>query len=109
MRFLLDAQLPPAFAESFRREGHTAIPVRDVGLRDATDDEIWRFAEAEGLVIVSKDEDFALRVRRVGSPPSVVWLRVGNVSTRALADWFEPLLLGIIVGLAAGESLIEVR
>jgi predicted nuclease of predicted toxin-antitoxin system len=109
VRFLIDAQLPPAFAESFRREGHEGIPVRDVGLRDASDGEIWRYARAEGLVIVSKDEDFALRVRRSGPPPSVLWLRVGNVSTRALTEWFEPLLLGIVVGFAAGEALIEVR
>jgi predicted nuclease of predicted toxin-antitoxin system len=40
VRFLIDAQLPPAFAESFRREGHDGIPVRDVGLRDASDGEI---------------------------------------------------------------------
>jgi predicted nuclease of predicted toxin-antitoxin system len=109
VRFLLDAQLPPAFSASFLREGHEAIAVRDVGLRDASDGEIWRYARVEGLVIVSKDEDFALRAQRSVPPPSVVWLRVGNVSTRALAEWFEPLLLGIVVGLAAGEALIEVR
>jgi len=70
VRFLIDAQLPPAFAESFRREGHDGIPVRDVGLRDASDGQIWRYARAEGLVIVSKDEDFALRVRRSALLPA---------------------------------------
>lgn len=78
-------------------------------MRDASDGDTWRFAGAEGLVLVSKDEDFVPRVRQLGPPPSVVWLRVGNVSKRALAEWFEPLLLGIVVGLAAGEALIEVR
>lgn len=108
MRFLLDAQPPPSFAEILRTGGHEATPVRDVGLREASDSEIWRFARAEGMVIVSKDEDFAVRVGQVGPPPHVVWLRLGNVSKRALALRFEPLLPNIVAALGAGEALIEV-
>jgi predicted nuclease of predicted toxin-antitoxin system len=109
VRFLLDAQLPPSFADVFSAAGHEAVPVREVGLREATDGEIWRFARAEGMVVVSKDEDFAVRVGQVGPPPSVIWLRAGNVSKRALVAWFAPLLPGIVAALEAGEPLIEVR
>ena len=41
--------------------GHEAIYVLDVGLLDAGDNRIWDYALANGAVIISKDEDFAIR------------------------------------------------
>ena len=61
MRFLVDAQLPPSLARFLTTVGEEAIACRDVGLRDADDGEIWRFAIAGGWCIVTKDEDFAVR------------------------------------------------
>jgi predicted nuclease of predicted toxin-antitoxin system len=52
----------------------------------ADDIAIWQYAAANGLVIVSKDSDFYQRSLLFGSPPKVVWLRVGNCSTRQVAD-----------------------
>lgn len=92
-----------------RREGHDAAAVRDVGLREASDREIWAHCVQTGQVIVSKDDDFARRVRDTTTGPSVVWLRVGNSSKRALEAWFLPLLPAIVEQLTAGERLIEVR
>lgn len=39
MRFLVDANMSP-LAERLRAVGHDAVAVRDVGLGDASDDEI---------------------------------------------------------------------
>lgn len=61
MRFLVDAQLPPALALWLREAGYDAQAVREVGLRDADDTVIWRHALAHGWVIVTKDEDFVQR------------------------------------------------
>lgn len=36
-RFMIDAQLPPALAEAFRRSGFEAVHVADLGLLSATD------------------------------------------------------------------------
>jgi len=57
MRFLIDAQLPPSLTQFLRTFGEEAIACRDVGLRDADDAEIWRFAITGGWCIVTKDED----------------------------------------------------
>ncbi len=48
MRFLIDAQLPPSLTQFLRTFGEEAIACRDVGLRDADDEEIWRFAITGG-------------------------------------------------------------
>jgi predicted nuclease of predicted toxin-antitoxin system len=57
MRFLVDAQLPPSLTQFLRTFGEEAIACRDVGLRDADDEEIWRFAITGGWCIVTEDED----------------------------------------------------
>jgi predicted nuclease of predicted toxin-antitoxin system len=49
------------------------------------DEAIWTFARGNDFAIVSKDSDFyGLSVVR-GAPPKVVWLRVGNLDTAAIA------------------------
>lgn len=44
MKFLIDAQLPPALAQWLREAGHEARAAREVGLREAEDSAIWRHA-----------------------------------------------------------------
>ncbi len=109
MRFVVDAQLPPALARLLTAHGHQAEHVEDICLRNADDVPIWNYALQASAIIVTKDEDFAHRLRQSGSCPVVVWLRVGNTSRKALLAWFEPLLPRIVLLLNQGELLIEVR
>lgn len=59
---------------------------RNVGLKEAEDAVIWDYARREGFVIVSKDTDFHQRSFLFGPPPKVIWVRLGNCSTRDVAD-----------------------
>jgi predicted nuclease of predicted toxin-antitoxin system len=43
--------------------------------------EVWQYARENGFAIVSKDSDFSQRSFLLGSPPKVVWLRIGNCTT----------------------------
>ena len=47
---------------------------------------IFDHAAREGYVLVSKDNDFRQLSFLHGAPPKVVWLSVGDASTRAIAD-----------------------
>ena len=60
--------------------------VRQVGLGEADDGAVWDYARASDFVIVSKDEDFHQRSFLYGSPPKVVWLRLGNCTTQDIED-----------------------
>ncbi|WP_447646203.1 DUF5615 family PIN-like protein [Nocardioides zeae] len=76
MRFLVDAQLPPALAGLLREHGHAAEHVIDIGPADAPDGALWRYALAHSAVIVTKDEDFADMVAVGGTtPPSCGYAR----------------------------------
>jgi predicted nuclease of predicted toxin-antitoxin system len=107
MRFLVDAQLPPALARFLEAHGCEAKSARDVGLREAEDATIWSFALAGKWIVVTKDEDFAERTIRVPSGPQVLWLRIGNSTNRVLFAWLEPLLPQALLDLQAGHRLVE--
>ena len=109
MNFLVDAQLPLALARFIRQHGHGGVHVADVGMAAEEDGPIWDRAVRESQVIVTKDEDFAVRrLLRVGGPPPVVWLRVGNCSNRALLQWFTPLWPDVVRRLTDGDVLVEI-
>jgi hypothetical protein len=47
LRFIVDAQLPPALAAFLRDKGHEAVALREIGLRDADDPDIWERARLD--------------------------------------------------------------
>ena len=49
-----------------------------LGFGQADDLTLWRFAGANGLMVVSFDRDFADLASWRGAPPKVIWLRCGN-------------------------------
>ena len=109
MKFLVDAQLPPALAHWLREAGYDAQAVREVGLREADDGAIWRHAQAQGRVVVTKDEDFAQRAQTGTAGPVIVWLRIGNTSNAALRAWLVPQLPELVRLIGQGYRLVEVR
>ena len=107
MRFLVDAQLPPALARWLSSAGHHAEHVADIGLAGARDSEIGTYALSAGAVIVSKDEDFALRKVLYRNGPSIVWIRLPNSRRSELLTWFAHALPKIVEAFERGESFIE--
>lgn len=110
MRFLVDAQLPPALARWLAQQGYEAEHVADINLATASDGAIWQHAEQSGAVILTKDEDFAIwHDMRGPTALRVVWIRIGNTRKAELIRRVERLLAMIIERLERGETLIEVR
>lgn len=107
MKFLVDAQLPPALCGWLRERGHAAAHVFEIGMVGASDAEIAARAEADGAVLVSKDKDFV--TLRLPDRFAFLWLRCGNATNRALAVWLEARWGQIEVLLEAGERFVEVR
>ena len=107
MRFLIDAQLPPALCGWLRERGHDAVHVFEIGLLAANDEAIAARAEAEGSVLVSKDEDFV--TLRLPDRFAFLWLRCGNATNPALAKWLEARWVRIETALQGGERFVEAR
>lgn len=107
MRFLVDHQLPPALARLLVAHGHAAEHVSDIGMARSDDHLIWDRAHETGAVLISKDEDFALRRIHSITGPSIVWIRRGNSSRRELLRWFQPLLPALLDALERGDAIVE--
>ena len=107
MRFLIDAQLPPALARYLVSLGHQADHVNDVGLERVADPAIWKRAAETGAILVSKDEDFALM--RIWDPagPQIIWVRIGNATRREVIARFSSALPDLLASIARGEKLVE--
>ncbi|MBI5751448.1 MAG: DUF5615 family PIN-like protein [Hydrogenophilales bacterium] len=109
MKFWLDAQLPPSLAvwlaETFSVE---AAALRDIGLRDASDQEIFYAARQAGAVVMTKDSDFAELVYRLGAPPKIVWITCGNASNPHMKQLLDATFHDAIQLLEAGETIVEI-
>jgi len=104
MNFLVDAQLPPGLCRWLETRGHQAVHVTE---REGVlaDEAIATWAGQDGLILISKDEDF-LAIR---APDRFVflWLRCGNATNPALAEWLAARWERVEELLAAGERVIE--
>ncbi len=58
--------------------------VRELGLENATDSEIFEYAKDNHFTIVTFDSDFCDMSVLKGFPPKIIWIRTGNTTTKNL-------------------------
>jgi predicted nuclease of predicted toxin-antitoxin system len=84
VKLLFDQNLSPWLCRTLSGVFPNSVHVREVGLREADDAVIWDYAARHGFAVVTKDADFRQRSFLLGHPPKIVWLRLGNCSTKAI-------------------------
>ncbi|MEI7576811.1 MAG: DUF5615 family PIN-like protein [Armatimonadota bacterium] len=106
----LDAHLSPALATGLETAlGCKVVPIRDLGLRESSDLEIFASAKLNESIILTKDSDFAELVQRFGPPPSIIWIRSGNRSNSEMLQVLTRILPLALLQIESGESLVEIR
>lgn len=109
MTIWVDAHLSPSIATWITATfGVTALALRDLGLREAEDLEIFEAAKAQNVVMMTKDSDFVDLIDRLGSPPQIIWLTCGNTSNARLREILTKTLPTALELLRAGEQLVEI-
>ena len=110
MTLWVDAQLSPRTARWIAEHfpGVAASPLRELGLRDAPDEEIFAAARTAGAIVVTKDSDFVRLQEQLGSPPKILWLTCGNTSEAALQQILSKTLATALSLFAQGEILVEI-
>lgn len=92
--FLVDANLPYSSKILLEELGFTASHVREVGLRNAKDEEIFRFAQKDKKIILTRDKDFADAVKfKPGKHQGIIVMRISYLLT---ATQINRILKGFI-------------
>ncbi|TAK53247.1 MAG: hypothetical protein EPO24_14650 [Bacteroidetes bacterium] len=63
IRFLIDEDMPRSTAPLLIQHGFPASDVRDIGLRSASDESIYAYAQKHGLTILTRDRGFGDIIR----------------------------------------------
>lgn len=110
MKLLIDAQLSPAIAAWVNRTFNEieAVSVQSLGLRDATDVEIFETAKKIDAIVVSKDDDFKRLIEKSGAPPKLIWITCGNTSNARMREILSSVLIKTKEMLESGEDIVEI-
>jgi predicted nuclease of predicted toxin-antitoxin system len=117
LRLLIDEDMPRSTAVALREGDHTALDVRDVGLRGHSDADVFAYAQAQDAILVTADKGFANVLSfPPGSHAGLIVLRVPNelptrkvneLLLKALAQLEDEVLKGVLVIIEPGRVRIR--
>ena len=109
MTIWVDAQLSPRTAYWIAANFPVAAaPLCDLGISDASDQEIFAADRRAYAIVLTKDIDFAQLLEQQSCSPRVLWLTCGNTSDAAvqqILSWHLSTALGLLAGV---EDLVEI-
>jgi predicted nuclease of predicted toxin-antitoxin system len=86
MRFLFDQNISHRILSLLPEQFSGSTSVKKEGLINAYDKQIWDYARLNNYIIVTQDSDFNDLSTLFGFPPKIIWIRTGNLKTKAILD-----------------------
>ena len=86
MRFLFDQNISHRILKLIPKDYSDSTTVKNVGLINSSDREIWEYAKINEYIIVTQDSDFNDLNSLYGFPPKIIWIRTGNLKTQSIVD-----------------------
>lgn len=86
MRLLFDENLSESVASRVQSDFPGSEHVRRAIGTGVSDGSIWEYAQRNGFVLVTLDEDFQRMSMARGAPPKVIWIESHNARNAALAS-----------------------
>jgi len=108
-RFLVDEDMPRSTAKALRNAGFECLDIRDIGLRGAGDDVIYRRAQNEDSVLITEDLGFSNTLRYpLGRHKGIIIARFPNeMPTSELNDNLINAIKKISEDLPGNLTIIE--
>ena len=92
MKILLDANISWKLVNRLKPIFGECAHVDLIGLNvPAEDTDIWNYAEKNGYIIITKDNDFIDLLELNGFPPKIVLLRTGNNRSQSLFELLKKI------------------
>ena len=83
---LFNQNLPPSLPRRLADLYPGSVHVKDINLAVVGDNPIWDYAKDRSLIVATKDTDYRDLSHRLGYPPKVVLIRLGNCSRDAVVS-----------------------
>lgn len=94
MKLWLDAHFSPMLATWIQTEYHIeTLPVRDLGMQEAMDIEIFQHAKQRNVCFMTKDSDFVDLFEKFGPPPQIIWIRCRKTSNASMIKFYQKRFL----------------
>ena len=101
----LDGNISPIIAKWMSE--FTGYPVKSaytLSIQRESDLSIYKKARTQGnVILISKDSDFPEIINRLGPPPMLINLKIGNCKNKVLWEILKPTISGAIDLLLSGE------
>lgn len=86
MRFLFDQNISHRILQILPENFSGSTSVKEEGLINSPDKEIWEYAKLHNYIIVTQDADFNELNSFLGFPPKIIWIRTGNMRTQQILN-----------------------
>lgn len=86
MKFLFDQNISHRILRQLPEKFIGSTSVKQEGLINASDRQIFEYAKSNEFIIVTQDADFNELNAFFGFPPKVVWFRMGNLATSEIVE-----------------------
>lgn len=109
MKLLLDQNLSFRLVKKFSLKFPSTDHVKNIGLTNSSDIEIYQYAKSNNFSIVTFDADFLDIILLKGSPPKLIWLNTGNLTSQSVFGLFETNQETITEFLKSNDSILELN
>lgn len=92
MKFLLDQDVYAATARFLSGLGHEAVPVAQIGLAQADDEQLLKAAQEQGRILVTRDRDYGSLVFIKAQGAGVLYLRLLPSTQNSVHNELERVL-----------------
>ena len=86
MKFLFDQNISHRILRQLPEKFSGSTSVKQEGLINASDRQIFEYAKSKEFIIVTQDADFNELNAFLGFPPKIVWFRMGNLTTFEIVE-----------------------
>ncbi|QSE97019.1 DUF5615 family PIN-like protein [Fulvivirga lutea] len=86
MNLLFDQNISPRILKILPPQFSNCEQVRFVGLENSSDIEVFQFAKKNNYAVVTFDSDFVDLNAMYGTPPKIVYLNTGNLTTKNISE-----------------------
>jgi len=86
-KYLIDANLPYYFSIWSSKDYLHVFDLND----EWSDEEIWEYAKANNLTIITKDSDFSDKILFADPPPRVIHVKISNMKMKEFHQFISSI------------------